>query len=255
MASGLDNARGLYLEAIGEGDYERGIERYAGDRYVQHSHPVPDGKEGFKQFFAAFVDREPDRRMDIVRGFQDRQYVFFHVVQVLRGQPAWVTMDIFDTDTQGRLIEHWDVISAWQADTVSGRSMVDGPTEPTDEHLTEANKNLVRRFLEDVLIAGNPPALETFVSTDQYAEHSPTHPDGIDALRDRIADPAGTRYLSTRLLLGSGDLVAALSHARAADTDLAVVDLWRVAEGKIVEHWDSIEEIVPEDQWVNSGKF
>jgi predicted SnoaL-like aldol condensation-catalyzing enzyme len=231
MASGLENARGLYLEAIGEGDYEQGIERYAGERYVKHSHPVPDGKEGFKEFFAAFVEREPDRRMDIVRAFQDRQYVFLHVVQVLGGQPAWVTMDIFDTDARGRLIEHWDVISAWQDETVSGRSMVDGPTGATDDHLTEANNKLVRRFLQDELIVRRTEELETFVSTDQYAEHSPAKPDGIDALRDRISDPAGTRYLSTRLLLGSGDLVAALSHARVTGTDLAVLDLWRVEEG------------------------
>jgi hypothetical protein len=31
MTSGLQNARELYLRAIGEGDSERGIERYAGD--------------------------------------------------------------------------------------------------------------------------------------------------------------------------------------------------------------------------------
>ena len=36
---------------------------------------------------------------------------------------------------------------------------------------------------------------------------------------------------------------------------MAVMDLFRVADGLIVEHWDVMEEILPEDQWVNSGKF
>jgi predicted SnoaL-like aldol condensation-catalyzing enzyme len=229
-----------------------------GDRYVQHSHPVPDGKEGFKQFFAAFVEREPDRRMDVVRGFQDRQLVFLHVVQVLRGEPAWVTMDIFDTDDRGRLVEHWDVISAWQ-DLGSGRSPVDGPTEATDLHQTEDNKNLVRRLLEDVLMAGRTDLLPAYVDADRYVEHSPRllgGPPGLLARPDRSADQEpGDRYHSTRLLLGHGDFVAALSHGRLAGADSAVVDLFRVEQGAVVEHWDSAEEIVPEDQWVNTGKF
>lgn len=259
MASGLDNARALYREAIEDGDYERAIEQYAGARYTQHSHPVPDGKEGFKQFFAAFVEREPDRRMDIVRSFQDGQYVFLHVVQVLGGEPTWVTMDIFDTDEEGHLIEHWDIISAWQDETASGRSMVDGPTEPTDLHLTEQNKNVVRRFLEDVLIGGDTDVVADYVSAEQYAQHNPQVADGLDGLGAFLAALAeqglSMRYHSTRLLVGQGDMVATLSHADMGGVDSAVLDLWRVEDGRIVEHWDSIEEILPEDQWVNTGKF
>ena len=36
---------------------------------------------------------------------------------------------------------------------------------------------------------------------------------------------------------------------------MAVIDLYRVEAGRIVEHWDVMEEILPRDQWVNSGKF
>ena len=36
---------------------------------------------------------------------------------------------------------------------------------------------------------------------------------------------------------------------------LAVVDLYRVTDGRIVEHWDVSEEITPAETWVNTGKF
>ena len=43
MGRRLDNARALYLEGIRDGDYVEAIDRYAGDRYIQHSTPVRDG--------------------------------------------------------------------------------------------------------------------------------------------------------------------------------------------------------------------
>ncbi len=40
-----------------------------------------------------------------------------------------------------------------------------------------------------------------------------------------------------------------------AGDDYAFFDLFRVKDGKIVEHWDVQEKILPEEQWGNSGKF
>ncbi len=63
------------------------------------------------------------------------------------------------------------------------------------------------------------------------------------------------RYEQVHLVIGCGDFVAALSEMHLGDQPIAVIDLFRVADGKIVEHWDVMEDILPEDQWVNSGKF
>lgn len=242
--AGLDNARALYVEAIERGEYDRAIEVYAGERYTQHSHPVPDGKQGFVAFFADFVAREPDRRMDVLRGFQDGQYVFLHVVQVLGGEPCWITMDVFDTDERGRLIEHWDIIGAWPTDAAAAAAAVDGPTEPSSLHRTEENKNLVRRYLEDVVIGGDVDVAPSYVTGPA--------PDGGPLLLDR---GRSTRYHATRLLVGCGNLVAALSHAIVAGVDCAVMDLFQVEDGRIVDHWDTVEAIAPVEEWVNSGKF
>ena len=98
--------------AIRDGNYEQAIEAYAGQRYTQHSTPVKDGKEGFIEFFADFVQRKPIRDIEIVRCFEDGPYVFLHVLQTLNnGEFRYVTADIFDTDDDAKLIEHWDIIT------------------------------------------------------------------------------------------------------------------------------------------------
>ena len=123
MKDGCSNRQrqALYLEGIRDGNYLDAINAYAGERYTQHSAPVKDGKDGFIEFFADFVERNPHREIEVVRAWEDGQYVFVQALQSLNGgEFRYVTADIFDTDSQGRLIEHWDVITEWVEPTVSG---------------------------------------------------------------------------------------------------------------------------------------
>lgn len=62
-------------------------------------------------------------------------------------------------------------------------------------------------------------------------------------------------YDEIHRVIGSGNFVAALSKMHIGDTDMAVIDLFRVEAGRIVEHWDVMEEITPEATRVNSGEF
>jgi len=260
MGARLENAKALYIEGIRDGNYVEAINKYTGERYTQHSTPVRDGREGFTEFFADFIERNPDRDIEIVRGFEDGQYVFLHVVQKLNGgKSRWVTADIFDTDDQARMIEHWDIIGEWTDESVSGHTQVDGPTQPTDLGKTEENKALVAGFINDVLKNGEFDKLTDYVSTETYIQHNPQVGDGLDGLGAFIESLAkqglSMSYQQVHKVVGSGNFVAALSKMNFAGADMAVIDLFRVDSGRIVEHWDVMEEILPEDQWVNSGKF
>ena len=260
MGARMRNADALYIEAIRDGNYVEAINKYAGERYTQHSTPVKDGKEGFIEFFADFVQRNPERDIEIVRGFEDGQYVFLHVVQHLNGGDSrWVTADIFDTDDRARLIEHWDIIGEWIDDTVSGHTQVDGPTEPVNLDETEANKALVSRFVTEVLKTGEFETLSDYVSAERYIQHNPEIGDGLEgfgAFVDSLIEQGLSMvYEQIHKLIGCGDFVAVLSRVNLAGNEMAVIDLFRVEDGLIVEHWDVMEEILPADQWVNSGKF
>jgi predicted SnoaL-like aldol condensation-catalyzing enzyme len=62
-------------------------------------------------------------------------------------------------------------------------------------------------------------------------------------------------YHEIVLLVGQGNFVATLCRATRDDAEYAQVDVFRVQDGLIVEHWDNAEPVPPPEQSVNSGKF
>ncbi|MCI4666750.1 MAG: hypothetical protein MRZ79_01215 [Bacteroidia bacterium] len=260
MSKKLENARNLYLEGIRDGKAREAVTKYTGDRYTQHSTGVRDGIEGFVEFFEPFIARNPKRDIQIVRGLVDGQYVFIHAFQSLNdGEAKWVTTDFFDTDENDKIIEHWDVIAEFSESTPSGHTSVDGPTEITDLDKTEENKELVRKLLNDALMrGGNPENITKYISTEKYIQHNKEVADGVEHFLTLAKMPnRPLNYDELVLMVGQGNFVATLCKANWNDgklkQDYAQVDLFRIEDGKIVEHWDNVEP-VPEND-VNSGKF
>ena len=260
MTAKLDNARALYQEGIQEGRAREAVERYTGARYTQHSTGVRDGVEGFVEFFESFLERNPVRDIQLVRAIEDGRYVFVHAAQSLNnGESRWITMDMFDTDEDDRIIEHWDVITAWVDDTVSGHSQVDGPTEVTDLERTEANKEHVAAFINDVLIHGRGETITDYISTETYLQHNPQVADGIEGVAAFLQQQAeaGTPMVYKYIfrILGQGNFVVSYCLAQIGDEDVAVFDLFRLEDGLIVEHWDAMEPLPTGEMLVNRGKF
>lgn len=258
MARKLESAKGLYLEGIRDGNPREAVTKYTGSRYTQHSTGVRDGVEGFVEFFEPFIERNPVRDIEIVRGFEDGRYVFVHAYQSLNdGRARWVTMDFFDTDGEDRIIEHWDVIAPYSASTPSGHTSVDGPTEIVDVDRTEPNKALVRALVTNVLMeGGDPHKIDAYISPQQYIQHNREVADGLEHFKPLALDPnRSLNYEEIVLLVGRGNFVATLCRARWEGAPYAQADLFRVEDGLIVEHWDAAEAIGPEADWVNSGKF
>ena len=254
MNQKLANATGLYLEGIRDGNVREAVETYTGDRYTQHSTGVADGVEGFVEFFEPFIERCPVRDIQVVRSIVDGDYVFVHVYQdINNGKARWVTTDLFDTDEDDRIVEHWDVISAFADESINGHTQVDGPTEIVDEHLTEPNKALVASFVDDVLMNHRTDTIVDYLG-DGFVQHNPDMPDGIEAFQQFMAGPGRDMiYRDVFKLIGQGNLVMVYSHVFFGQ-ELAVFDIFRVEAGKIVEHWDNMEPI-PTGPQPNSGKF
>lgn len=147
MSKQLENATNLYLRGIRDGQIKEVHDYYMGDSYTQHSTGVPDEKEGFEAFFVDFFKRNPKREITIVRSFEDGPFVFVHVHQKLNdGEAEWVTADIFRSDDEGRIVEHWDVIDAYPKE-IGEKDPIYGEVSLTDFDRTEENKKIVRRFL------------------------------------------------------------------------------------------------------------
>ncbi len=260
MSRKLDNAIGLYMEGIRDGNPREAIYKYTGDRYTQHSTGVKDGPEGFIEFFEPFLKRNPKRDIRIIRQLEDGNHLFVHAYQSLNdGEAQWVTTDFFDTDEDDKIVEHWDVIAEYADSTPSGHTAIDGPTEIKDLDKTDENKKLVRDLLFNALMeGGDPNRIPEFISSDQYIQHNKEVPDGIEPfLKLASAPDRPLNYREIVLMVGQGNFVATLCRANwkdeKLDQDYAQVDLFRIEDGMIVEHWDNVEP-VPEHS-VNSGKF
>ena len=257
MSVRLEHAKALYLEGIRDGRAREAIEAHTGARYTQHSAGVGDGPEGFVAFFEPFIERNPKREIEIVRGFEDGRFVFVQAYQSLNdGEAEWVTTDLFDTDENDKIIEHWDIIAPFRGPNPSGRTTIDGPTEVTDLDKTDQNKAVVREMIKQILMpGGNLDRIGEFIA-DDYIQHNPDVGDGLAEFRElAVAPDRALWYSEIVLLVGQGNFVSTLCMVSLAGKPYAQADIFRLDNGKIVEHWDNAEPIGPEEEWVNSGKF
>ena len=85
--------------------------------------------------------------------------------------------------------------------------------------------------------------------------------DGLSALRLALAEPASNgkrmiKYKRMHRLLAEGNFLLYISEGFRNGAHNSFYDLFRVADGKLVEHWDTTEAIPPRTEWKNdNGKF
>jgi predicted SnoaL-like aldol condensation-catalyzing enzyme len=89
-------------------------------------------------------------------------------------------------------------------------------------------------------------AFETYVHPD-YIQHNPGIADGRDAAIAALGPMFGDGHHSFEILniLVDGDLAVIHVHARPAPDALgaSVFDMYRLEQGRIVEHWDVIQPV------------
>ena len=224
-------------------------------KYIQHNPQTQEGSEGLTALFQRLSKTSP--RVNIVRAFDDGDFVFAHTEYDFASRR--IGFEIFRFD-DGQAVEHWDNIQERLGPNQSGRIMVDGPTEAADLELTESNRALVRTFVEVVLVDGDLDRLPEFVDSTNYAEHNPRLGDGVAILRAalEVQDDGGRRidYHRVHRVLAEGNFVLCVSEGNCGGVHTAFYDLFRLEKGKVVEHWDTTENVAPRSEWKNdNGKF
>lgn len=122
----------------------------------------------------------------------------------------------------------------------------------------EANRKLVIEFYDTVF---NKHEVEkgAAVVVDSYKQHNPHVPDGKKPFVDYFTGFFKENPQSRARIVRSatdGDLVYLHIHSTEKDGDrgTAIVDIFRVTDGKITEHWDVIQP-VPETAANNNTMF
>jgi predicted SnoaL-like aldol condensation-catalyzing enzyme len=111
-------------------------------------------------------------------------------------------------------------------------------------------KQIVTAFYEQAFVKGDArAAILKYISPTTYIQHNPTVPDGREAVLAALPgwiDKTGIRA-EVKRVIAEGNLVVV--HARwavpgkAEVPALAVMDIFRVQDGLIVEHWDVLQEV------------
>ena len=243
------------LEGIETGD-PTAVEVINAATYIRHNPQTHEGREGLAALFARLAKSNP--RVNLARVFEDGDYIFAHTEYDFASRRIGFEVFRFEGD---EAVEHWDNIQPRQGPNGSGRSMVDGPTEAEDHAHTENNRALVRRFVEEVLVERRLEALARYVDAEgELAQHDPRLVDGVSSLRAALEavgdDGPSIRYERLHRVLAEGNFVLAVSEGSREGVHSAFYDLYRVAAGKLVEHWDTVEAVAPRSEWQNdNGKF
>lgn len=224
--------------------------------YTQHNLAVGDGLAGFGAVLQALPKNSA--KVNVIRAFSDDDYVFTHTDYNFFGPK--VGFDLFKFEN-GLIVEHWDNLDTKSSEAnPSGRTQIDGSTTVKDLDKTASNKALVANFVDTVLVKGQFDKLNTFFEGDNYHQHNIQVADGVSGLSQALAAMAkqGIKmvYTTNHKVLGEGNFVLSISEGTFADKPTSFYDLFRIENEKIVEHWDVIETIMPQEQWKNTnGKF
>lgn len=111
----------------------------------------------------------------------------------------------------------------------------------------ETNRQLVIQFYERFFNQHQVQQAASVVA-EHYKQHNPDVPDGkapfVEFFAQFFKENPGSRARIVRSAT-DGDLVYLHVHStsKAGDLGQAVIDIFRVKNGKIVEHWDVVQEV------------
>lgn len=231
------------------------IMRYAAPEYRQHNPVVADGRDGLLDFIDSLENQGTQINITSIRILAEGDLVMIHQQAQVNSDNV-VAIDLFKI-SNNKIIEHWDVIQPEIIDTVNGHSMTGGVTDITDMDKTAENKQLVLELINKVFINQQPSYIDSYISPN-YIQHSPFVADGRQGLKDFLEgltqSQTSFRYTKLHSILAQGNFVFTQSEGIYEDKTMAFSDIWRIKNGKIIEHWDAVQEI-PSQFMHDNGMF
>lgn len=248
-----------FFEAINERDVAT-IEELVTADYIQHNPFIPTGRDAFVQLLTTVLESNGTQVQNI-RVIEEGDFVAIHNLWTNAapfGADTVVSFDILRFDDNGKIAEHWDAIQPWESQTVNGNTMIDGPTNITNLSETEANKALAVSIIEDVLMGQNPDNITDYIAED-YVQHNPGIDNGLQGIQDAVAFLISIdnmfQYNTIHKVIGEGNFVLTISEGTWNNTSNAFYDLFRMENGKAVEHWDVIQPVPTTGLANDNGMF
>lgn len=127
--------------------------------------------------------------------------------------------------------------------------MAGSAARAADTAQMEANKKAVLEFYEKGLNQKDFEAASKYFGP-KYVQHNPTAPDGVEGFKvflEFLRSKFPNSRSEIKRVFADGDYVILHVHAvrEPGTRGAAIVDIFRLEQGKIVEHWD-VRQDVPE---------
>jgi predicted SnoaL-like aldol condensation-catalyzing enzyme len=122
------------------------------------------------------------------------------------------------------------------------------------KHLTEKkmeienNKKMVADFYQELFGDKNIDAIDKYIG-DVYIQHNPGVTDGKEALKNAVKvwfKGAPKEKIDIQHLAADGNFVYIHTKSKRGNEIYSVIDIFRIENGKIVEHWDVMQEVPKE---------
>lgn len=246
----IQTVRNLVTRAHRELFNERNVdalERYFSPDFIEHSPLVADGLAGLREL----VQTHPQLRHEASRVLQDGDLVAIHGRFTGLDEQPLVGFDIYRVE-DGKIVEHWDGLVPEAAPNASGRTQLDGPTEPGTGHDVERNRAFITEYFTKTLIEGDYTGFRRYTDGEHFLQHSPDIADGVEeviAFLEKLkADGSGLEYDRIHRIVADGQFVLTQSEGRIAGVRHAYFELWRIERGRLAEMWDAILPVPQDDQ-------
>ncbi len=223
------------------------IDTHFADPYIQHNPLAGSGLDALRGLID-YAKNGPGFGLKTARIIGEGDLVVMHNVWEGFGPAPMVAFDVFRFNDNGKIVEHWDNLQpVADKPNASGRTQIDGETQIADLDRTADNKALVEDFINRVLIKGEQVDFTKYVNPEKYYQHNPQVADGLDGLGAFLKQLGEQNiafyYTKTPLVVAEGNFVFAASEGVFGDKPTAYFDLFRLEDGRIVEHWDVIADM------------
>ena len=238
-----DTVTRIYAELFNQDNSDLATDLFADD-LVQHDPRAADGPAGQLALFAALKSEIPGVVASVKHLGAEDDLVVVHWQASAAPDDEFsdrAAVDLWRM-ANGKAAEHWDVVQDVPPQSASGNSMFsdvyvypDGvPTISDDQR--RANRQMVVNAYMDLFNNKKVELLDQLWDP-RYYQHNPCCGNGTAGLRGLVATLPGTPILNISHAVADQDLVFTIAD-EPANTILA--DLFRVVNGKIIEHWDVV---------------
>lgn len=192
------------------------VDAYISDNYIQHNPMIPDGKAGIKMAieYLKQMPKAENQENPIVAAIAEGDYVML-LMDLEIMEKRQLVADLFRIEA-GKIKEHWDAIQILSDE--ENEALEKAPFQQIEASVSiEANKSLVKQKFDDQELNSS----------------------------SRTIDEA-------HRIIGEGNLVGVQSSGKKEGLAFVFYDLFRIADGKIAQHW-TVEQVIPETMAHGNG--